>query len=195
MRSFSIFLCILVSNPARGQRFSLIDALRNVAGATQFAQTIEDNPSLKAIFLSSTTRTIFAPSDDALEKLSTQNNHSIVSRQSSDSADAAYQACTQHSNIGNVGAEHGGVFDEQPRPGIDTGISTSTSTSTSTKKYRKVVSKPSEAQHANLTKRATHQDYKNIQNPIQIFSGLGDIVNLTKKDIVYHGGLIHVIDG
>lgn len=195
MHSFSVFLCFLISNPARSQILSLLDALKTNANAATFARTIEENPNLRAVFLSPTTRTVFAPSDDALEKLSFHHNHSLFSRQSGDAAAGSYQACLTDESLGQIGANPGAVLTQQPAAPPAGGVTGATSTSISGPLPRKVVSKPPEPLNANFTKRATHQDHNSTQNPIRIFSGLGNIVNITKGDIPYDGGRIHVVDG
>lgn len=200
MRSFSILLCFIVSHFIGGQALSLLDALRKNADASQFAQTIEDNPQLAAIFLSPSTHTVFAPSDDAIAKLSIHSNNSLVSRQSGPSPSGSYQACRKATNISAMGIGSGQVLDEQPDPNDDAGASVIDALSTQPNPVnsydgsRKIVSHPPGPLTVNITKR-TSQPHDITKQHVQIFSGLGNAVNIIKGDIPYDGGLIQIVDG
>lgn len=200
MLSFSILLCFIVSHFVSGQGLSLLDALKKNADASQFAQTIENNPQLAAIFLSPSTRTVFAPSDDAIAKLSIHNNNSLVSRQSGPSTSGSYQACRHATNLSSLGIGSGQVLDEQPDPNDDAGASVIDDLSTQNNPVnshagsRKIVSNPPGPLTVNITKR-TSQPPNITKQHVQIFSGLGNAVNIVKGDIPYDGGLIQTVDG
>ena len=200
MRSFSILLCFVVSHFVGGQALSLLDALKKNADASQFAKTIENNPELAAIFLSPSTRTIFAPSDDALAKLSIHNNHSLVSRQSGDAASGAYQGSLEDTTLGQLGSPPGQVLTQQPNSNGNAGASVVDDLSTQNNPVnshagsRKIVSNPPGPLTVNITKR-TSQPHNITKQHVQIFSGLGNAVNIVKGDIPYDGGLIQTVDG
>lgn len=200
MRSFSILLCFIVSHFVCGQALSLLDALKK-NDASQFAQTIENNPNLARILLSPSTRTVFAPSDDAFTKFSTHNNHSIVSRQSSSAAKGSYQGSVQQTTFRGLGSPPGEVIVQQSSPinELDTSViddaSTQNHPASGHDGYRKVVSNPLKPSAANITKRASHDDQNITKSNVQIFSGLGNTVNIIKGDIPYDGGVIHTVDG
>lgn len=190
MHSFRFLLCVLVTHFAGGDALSLFDALREHANASRFAQAIESDPALAALFLSPTTRTVFAPSDEALEKLSTNTNKSIVSRDTEQNADNRYQGCKATAKNIRLGTPPHVVLPQHPGQNPDSGNPPPGSPDDS----RKAVSDSVEPPTTNITKRSSGND-RNTTKPVRISTGLGNTVNIIKGDIPYDGGIIHTVDG
>lgn len=174
---FSTILLLSLTTAPFIHALSLFDSLRTSAGASQFADFVEGDPILSAIYLSRV-RTVFAPSDEYFPVTNAtllKRNESVPT--SSEQHKAEYQATYSDCEINNAGADGGSnftmcdnntiVLDQSPAP-------------------------------ETLTRRALPPSRPRNSStfpPLRIFSGLGNNVSVIRGDIPYDGGLIQVTDG
>lgn len=155
---------------------SLFDSLRTSAGASQFADLVEGDPILSAIYLSGV-RTVFAPSDECfpitnVTLLKGRELDPTISQQSK----LEYQATNIYCVFNNKGADGG-------------------SNATMRNNQNIVFEKPAPD---TLTRRIllpSHPRNSSTFPQPRIFSGLGNNVSVIRRDIPYDGGLIQVTDG
>ncbi|MCJ1268263.1 hypothetical protein MMC22_008150 [Lobaria immixta] len=170
---FSTILLLSLTTAPFIHALSLFDSLRTSAGASQFADFVEGDPILSAIYLSGV-RTVFAPSDEYFPVTNAtllKRNESVPT--SSEQRKAEYQATYSDCQINNAGSNftmydnNTIVVDQSPAPGT-------------------------------LTRRALPPSRPRNSStfpPLRIFSGLGNNVSVIRGDIPYDGGLIQVTDG
>jgi len=151
---------------------SLIDAL-NANGATKFAQQIQSDPAILALYNSSSVQTVYAPQDNST------GANSLAARATTDPAQMQYQCSQQLNTLETL----------QFFPGSDT-----SSNLPSPQLGAQKQSAVSQA-HVNTTAPASKMRRWYPTTPVTIASGLGNKVNLLRGDIAYDGGIIHIIDG
>ncbi|KAH0558613.1 hypothetical protein GP486_004735 [Trichoglossum hirsutum] len=153
---------------AATQAVSLFDGLRN-ANATKFAQWIESDAALVAIFTAPGIRTVFAPSDDVAEDFNKTGHRLLRMRDTSMIERGASIQCSESScNSSTLGTPPGSVLGTKDGNDISSHAS----------------NEPNPLRSRHLS---TH--------PIRIFSGLGNSVSVVKGDTPFDGGLIQTIDG
>lgn len=157
---------------------SLLDALQTTANATLFAQFLQENPSILAVYNTSAVQTVFAPSDAFFV---TPNTTTRRRDDSSQQQQLQYQYTGQLTNLENLSPPsspgkvvHMGLTSPQVSGGSQATVSNKVSQNSTTKR-RDVGTIPSTG--------------------IQMLSGLGSTVNILKGDIPYCGGLIQSTDG
>lgn len=185
-----VLLLSLTSYSVAIQAISLLDALRH-ANASIFAQQIESDPTLSALYLSNAVKTVFAPVDIVG---SSRSFSRLRLRASGQVAQAQYQASKQASRIQDLNDQPGKVIPSNfnsdklsPDPtvntvshGEDNGSSGTTTDATKPVYRRQYLS--------NNNNNAT------AVPRIKISSGLGNNVSIIRGDIPYDGGLIHLVD-
>lgn len=150
---------------------SLLDALRYHANATKFADFLEANPDLLAVYNSSSVQTIFAPTDD----------HFVTPLRRRDTASQEqqlqYQYTNQLTDLQTLSPANG------PGTVVHTGLSALKAGGSQATVSEKVAT--------NSTTRR-----RNAGNTgVRMLSGLGNHVNILKGDISYCNGVIHSTDG
>jgi hypothetical protein len=154
---------------------ALSDALK-ASGASDFANLIESDPTVSAIYLSSQIGTVFAPADG----ISPPASRIKVKRDLNTTAQQqlAIQAGQGVSNVSDFNDPPGAVQGTGD-PNSNTGGSTP------------VVSSP----NAGLPPSKRWANTTSLPALATIFSGLGNNVSITKGNIPYNGGLIHIMSG
>lgn len=165
-------LCILVF-PALISAVSVLEAL-NAAGATSFAQEIQADPTILALYNSASVRTVYAVPDIFY------GNATLRRRQNG--PDAQEKRLHASSKLSDLESQSLFPGDDMPTnadspdpPSVVTEAGLNTNSSTS--KHRR--------RSDNGTAPST---------PVTISSGLGNKVNLVRGNIPYDGGLIHLVD-
>jgi len=159
------------------QAVDLYQGLRD-ANATKFAQWIQSNADLSAIFTNASVKTIFAPSDSAFNNVNKTDFHRSLLRRQQDSRKEALQHTSDTAiDYSTMGLPHG---NEVPTNLLADG-----------NRNQPVVSHPKKAPGGTkmLSLRADET------TGVSLFSGLGDNVTIVKWDTLYDGGRIHTIDG
>jgi len=165
----SILLAVVVFGISTQAQF-LLDALA-AANATKFAQFLRSNPSLLAVYNSSTVRTVFAPTDAYFNPLRRRDTPSTQSLY-------LYQYSGTLTGLETLAPPLG------PGAVVNTGLS-----APQTGGSQSVVSQKSAANSTSTRRRRT------ITDPgVQLLSGLGNSVSIINGDIPYSGGLIHTTD-
>ena len=154
---------------------SLLDALRQHANASRFAQMIESDPEVSAIYRSGSVRTVFAPVNSALTRLG--------ARDTDNQADLLRQSVNRENSLQTLHTPPGSLLETNDETGNLNG------------QGQAVVAHPSDGP-TNNTKRALlpRQNANAPIHPIKISSGLGNNVSIIQGDIPYDGGLIHIVD-
>ncbi|PMD59791.1 FAS1 domain-containing protein, partial [Hyaloscypha bicolor E] len=149
---------------------SLLDALA-ANNATQFAQFLQANPSILAVYNSSAVQTVFAPTDAYFN---------VLQRRAANNTQQHYEY--QYSNT-LTGLETLGP-PISPGDVVKTGLPAPQAGGSQV-----IVSQKSVANSTSTRRRRT------VPNPgIQLVSGLGNSVGIINGDIPYSGGLIHTTD-
>jgi len=174
MKPFAFFCLPLFAFPVAIHAVSLLEAL-NGAGASIFAQEIQGDPELLALYNSSSVRTIYAVPDRPF-------GNGTLRRRQSDPAAARkkrMQGCQKQSDmeqqaLGDVNPSN----ENSPKNGNAQPAVSQNSTSPGSKHRRQ-----------SLSNNGTLPPV-----PIKISTGLGNKVNLIRGNIPYDGGLIHIVD-
>jgi hypothetical protein len=160
----------------------LLDALKTLANATQFAQLLEDNPSILALYNTSTTKTIFVPSDAYFES----SIGGLRRRQSSNpQQQLEYQYTNQLTNLATLGPT------TLPGAVVNSGL---TSPGLGGKPQAIVTNKITQLTNTTLRRRQSSNGTVPLQG-IQLFSGLGNNVTIVEGDIPFDCGLIQTVSG
>lgn len=171
---FSAILLLSLTTASLTYTLSLFDTLRTSAGASKFANLMEGDPTVSAIYLSGV-KTVFAPSDDCFQ---VTNVTFLKGRQASSPTGARFNAFQLSKSTSSISTMQGGQV-------------------ISTTGGQNVVSAPDQ-ETENPTSRDLHNPRPRSSSAFprpRIFSGLGNIVNVIRGDIPYDGGLIQVTDG
>lgn len=168
---------LLLSSPLPTHALSLVDTLRNQAGASQFAQIIESNTELLAL-VQSNTLTVFAPTDKNSRLASLQ-------RRDTDNQKDARQIQEGLTNIQSFSTKPGVVVKTEDRSGNLNG------------NPQAVVAHSGQfadprfnLQNARIRRTIGNFTYE----PVTISSGLGNNVSIIREDIPYDGGIIQVVN-
>jgi hypothetical protein len=168
-------LALSLTESAQG--VTLFEGLVN-ANASKFAQLIQSDPNLVAIFTASDVKTVYAPSDDAVAGYNTTNfrrSLHLYTRQSSD----------------KQGKEHTSAelttLSQQQVPG---GNVASSNLPTDGGGSSPLVSQGTPPTSGNGTTKRQLPG-----GPVYLFTGLGDNVTIIKGDTPFDGGLIHTLNG
>jgi uncharacterized surface protein with fasciclin (FAS1) repeats len=159
------------------QGVSVYDGLR-AANASLFANWIQSNPALAALYTSASVQTIFAPTDEAFLAFNTSSDsttlHRVMARQVSGGPSPAglYQTDQISQNAGQFG-----------QPGAVTKSN-----------LKNAGGKPQAAVGHGKPGNGT-KSKRDSTAPIWIFSGLGNNVSIVKTDTPYDGGLIQTVNG
>lgn len=167
--SFCIF-----AFPAVTYAVSLIDAL-NSNGASTFAQQIQSNPDILALYTSSSVQTVYAVHD------SSTGNGTLRRRQSNP------QQLDLHCSAQLTNLESMSVF-----PGT---VSNTQLVSPQLQQHQAVVSQSGVSTNTSASHRRRSAGGTVPLKPVSLASGLGAQVNVLSGDIPYDGGLIHIVDG
>lgn len=149
---------------------SLLDALA-AANATKFAQFLQENPSILAVYNSSAAQTVFAPTDAYFNALQRRDGPSTQSQYQ-------YQYSGTLTGMETLAPQLG------PGAVVHTALSAPQAGGS-----QAIVSQKSVANSTSTRRRRT------VPNPgVQLLSGLGNSVGIIDGDIPYSGGLIHTTD-
>lgn len=175
---FALVLLLLFS-PLVTHALSLEDALRNQAGASQFAQRIESSAQLRALVRSGPL-TVFAPAD------SNSSLADLRRRDTDDETQIQRQFHGEMIDIQDLSTIPGLVVETKDKSGNLDGAAPAVVAHSGLFGDDKIISDDA------FTKR-------NIGNltgkTITISSGLGKNVSIIRGDIAYDGGIIQVVDG
>jgi len=172
------FALLAVSFAASVRAVSVFEGLI-AANATKFAQLIQADSTLTAIFTSPDVKTIYAPSDDAVEDLSEPDLRRalhLFARQATNKH-AQQQCSNKETNIAEQKAP-GGTVVPSTLPADGGGPSP-------------IVAKgdaPPPSGNGTAKRQLPG-------GPVHLFTGLGNNVSVVKGDTPYDGGLIHTTDG
>ncbi|KAJ4294117.1 hypothetical protein N0V90_007807 [Kalmusia sp. IMI 367209] len=174
MKPVSMHPLYMLVFPALISATSVLEAL-NAVGATSFAQEIQADPALLALYTSSSVRTVYAVPDVSY-------SNATLRRRQNGQNDAQVKRLHASSKLSDMESQSLFPGDDMPTnadspdpPSVvsEAGINTNSSTS----KHRR--------QYNNGTVPST---------PVKISSGLGNKVNIIRGDIPYDGGIIHLVD-
>lgn len=173
---FSTILLLSLTTAPFIHALSLFDSLRTSAGASQFADLVEGDPILSAIYLSGI-QTVFAPSDECFPV----TNATLLKGRQSDTTSSQqhqleYQITNDYSTFNIEKADGGSVLTMLNNQTIVSGEPA-----------------PDILTRRNLLPSHPRNSSKFPQ--LRIFSGLGNNVSVIRGDIPYDGGLIQVTDG
>lgn len=178
MRFAPVFLISLSYFSVATQGVSLLDALRN-ANASIFAQQLQSNPNISALYFSKDVRTVFAPVDSsnlARLRVRAPGDESKAQRQSSKDTTQAE--------------------DFNTHPGHE--IPTNSKSNKLNGDNRQYVVAHAIDDNTNKMKRSVFPR-QNVNSTtaqrVKISSGLGNNVSIIQGDIPYDGGIIHLVDG
>ncbi len=165
---------------------TLLNALKS-SGASKFAQVLESNLKVLVIYLSGEVQIIFAPSDDCSYSV-----HSGSKRQSTTPSEEQRLLIQPHE-------DQTALADMSIPPGAP--IETKDTSANLNGQAQKVVSDMRNSTTSGVTKRwdsplRRHEhNYTAPASLLNIFSGIENNVSITRADILYDGGRIHIIDG
>ena len=166
---------------------SLLDALKENANASIFAQYIQNNPSIAALYQSSYIKTVFAPSDEALKAANIDHHRHLEARQQpnyvADAAEPYIQVTAIAVDVQTLRMPPGCVFAT-----VDTQSNLKDNNTS-------LVAGPQSNNGAKTTKRGLSSYDNSTLEPVKIFSGLGNTIKIVKEDTPYEYGLIQTTDG
>ncbi|OCL04242.1 FAS1 domain-containing protein [Glonium stellatum] len=149
----------------------LFTALRD-AGAAQFAQQIQADPSLVAIFTKPSVHTVFAPLDDAVNPNTTVFNRLL---RRGNPPPGAVDTCDEQTTASNSASKRRSVDTDPFFPCVGNTCAPSWSSVSSTTPFWSSVSENSSG--------------------VELFSGLGNNVTIAQANIPYDHGRIHTLHG
>ena len=158
---------------------TLLEVLQS-SGASNFAALIASNPSISALYSSSQVQTVFAPSDGSQFPSSLKMNRKRQALTPSQEQLLALQVTQQQNNLSAMSVP----------PGVP--LTTLDTTGNLGGNPVSVVSDTINTPASQVPKRWT-----NTTTPpslLNIFSGLGNNVSITRADIPYSGGLVHIVN-
>lgn len=181
--------------------FTLVALLRSVFAVTVFealqssnaglfAQWVEQDPTLSALYNSSQVQTVFAPVDTAFQAYNQSGNLSklrrLLVRQALPSSEGQLHAC-QNTNLLNGQSQSDDPLGRQ----IDTLLPSSDPDRT----QPVIMPPPSSNNGDGTSSKRKRQNNNSTTQSFQFFSGLGNSVSVVQSDIPYDGGVIHTLDG
>lgn len=178
MHFASVLLLSLTSTSVATQALSLLDALRH-ANASIFAQQIQSDPNISALYFSEDVQTVFAPVDSSsLARLRV--------RAPGDQSNLQFQVAKDTTRFSDLNS----------LPGDE--IATNRRSDKLNGDNRQYVVSHGTGNSANNPKRSVFPR-QNVNNAtvqrVKISSGLGNNVSIIQGDIPYDGGIIHLVDG
>lgn len=167
---------LLLSSPLATHAVSLLEALRDQALASQFAETIQNDPVLLALTQSGPLKTIFAP---------TNSNSKLRRRDTGDDAKNQRQISDGLSSVQDLRTKPGKVVDTNDNSGNLNGAPQAAVAHSGPFAGPQLTSPNSRIRRTigNLTGEG-----------ITISSGLGKNVSIIRGDIPFDGGIIQVVD-
>ncbi|PGH26539.1 hypothetical protein AJ80_01853 [Polytolypa hystricis UAMH7299] len=188
MSPFTLFiLCLSVLIPFSGA-VGLLEALRTSANAPRYADLIESDPALSAIFLDGKTGTVFAPDDAAVEAYLEDAARQLRPRQTAEEVrNNEFQAAESRHDIALLINFPGKVIETKWNGGLRIkGRGTP------------VVSEQDEESVEDNDSGNRTLRIRQLTNPtgpgVRLVSGFGKQVNIRAGDIPFDGGLIHRVD-
>lgn len=172
------FTVLAVSFAAAVQAVTLFEGLV-AANASKFAQFIQSDPELVAIFTSPDVKTVFAPSDDSVQSFNETNfrrSLRLYSRQRTNRGPHQYTSNSE-SSIAEGQAAGGSI------------INTTAQTDAGTPSPIVAKGDVPPLSGNGTTKRQVQR------GSVHLFSGLGNNVTIVKGDTPYDGGLIQTTTG
>lgn len=173
-----VLLLSLTSNSVATQALSLLDALRH-ANASIFAQQIQNDPNISALYFSEDVQTVFAPVDNgSLARLRV--------RAPGEQSQLQYQVANKRTGFSAYNSH----------PGEET--ATELKSDKLIGDNRQNVVSHGTGIISNNEKRSVFPRH-NVNNAtvqrVKISSGLGNNISIIQGDIPYDGGIIHLVDG
>lgn len=189
MAPFTIVLFTLAVSLHTVLAVTVFEALQS-SNAGLFAQWVEQDPALSALYNSSQVQTVFAPVDTAFRAYNQSGSLSklrrLLVRQALPSNEGRLHAC-QNTNLLNGQSQSQDPLGRQ----IDTLLPSSDPDRT-----QPVISPPPSSDGGNGTSsRRKRQNNNSTTQSFQFYSGLGNSVSVVQADIHYDGGVIHTLDG
>lgn len=181
MFSSIVILCFVLTSSVV-QAAGLIEVLQN-SDASEYANFIQSDPTLSALYSSGQAQTVFAPIDGSV-----QPSLRKVRRQTSPAQEqqGSFQGVQRLNSYASLSIPPGAILKSLDKSGNIGGNPQS------------VVSNPSDKTQSSANKRwASHLSPPNgnYSSLLKIYSGLGNFVNIIYADIPFDGGLVHVVDG
>lgn len=194
MRVAFVLLLSLTSHSVMIQAVSLLEALRH-ANASIFAQQIENDPILSALFLSDAVKTVFAPVDSVDSSKSVGSLSRLRLRAPGDETQGQFQGAKDISRFKDINT--------LPPKEVSTNLkSDKLSPDTTQSVVAHGAANDSSSSNTDTTKPVYRRQYLSTNSTnatavqrIKISSGLGNNVSIIQGDIPYDGGLIHLVDG
>lgn len=194
MQIVFVLLLSLTTHSVAIQAVSLLDALRH-ANASIFAQQIETDPTLSALYLSEAVKTVFAPVDSVGSSRNVSNLSRLRLRTAGEVVQGQFQAAQQISSFQ--------ILNSHPGKIVTTNLPTDRLGPGSTVNVvAKGADSDSSSSNTDTTKSVNRRQYLSTNNnnatvvqQIKISTGLGNNVSIIRGDIPYDGGLIHLVDG
>lgn len=168
---------LALSFTVSAQGVTLFEGLVN-ANASKFAQFIQSDPDLVAIFTSPDVKTVYAPFDDAVADFNSTNFRRalhLYTRQKTNKG--AYEQTS--AAVANIS--------QQQAPG---GAVVSSNNPTDGGGSSPIVAKSTPPVSGNGTTKRQLPG-----GPVYLFTGLGNNVTIVKGDTPFDGGLIHTTNG
>ncbi|RFU24390.1 hypothetical protein B7463_g11949, partial [Scytalidium lignicola] len=181
MLSSTTILLSLIISVSVVQAVGLIEALQN-AGASEYAQFIQSDPSIAALYASSNVQTVFAPIDGSvLPSLPSRKRQANPTSE----RQAEYQGMRNINRLGASSVPPGAIL-----PSNDNSANTGGQSQVAVTNPSNATQSPSEKRWLANIKRA-NGTYPSL---LKVYTGLGNYVNIIKADIPYDGGLIQIVD-
>lgn len=195
MHAALVLLLSLTSHSVAIQAVSLLDALRH-ANASIFAQQIQSDPTLSALYLSDAVKTVFAPVDSVGSNGSLSSLSRLRLRAPGDAIQVQFQAGKALASVQDLSSLPGKVVptnrnSDKLSPDPSVNVVTHGIDNSSPSLNNKDTTKP-------VYRRqylSTNNNNATVVQRVKISSGLGNNVSIIQGDIPYDGGLIHLVDG
>lgn len=190
MHIVAVVLLSLGTSSVTIEALSLLDALRQ-ANASIFAEQIQNDPNISALYLENNVKTVFAPVDFIGN--TNLSLHRLRVRAPGQQFDNQYQMARELARTDDMNTRpRGKNIQTEKKSDLLNGDN-----------RQNVVSHPTEDNNNNGSNN-TGSIVRRQGNPyipaippqrIKISSGLGTNVSIIRGDIPYDGGIIHLVDG
>lgn len=164
-----------------GRAADLLATLRS-SNASLFADVIESDPSLSALFLGPDVRTVYAPIDSVLAKIPA-SRRALQLRQDDGQAEEAQNSYHASKEQSDASTER-----SVPRGNVKEAASDSVPSNRGRGRNQVIV-------EDNGLAGGNRRRQEQVPPSIKIFTGLGNSVNVVKPRIDYDKGSIYIIDG
>jgi hypothetical protein len=182
MTRFTFILYTLATLCSSVCAVTVFEGLQN-ANASLFAQWIEEDPSLSALYNSSQVQTVFAPNDDAFSAYSQSGNlpqlRRLLLRQAAITVAGSLQCASRRMDLNDLSPPSGAIVNTN---------------SQSSANRQQVVVAQSQGNSTTSSQKKRQSSYL-ATNPVHLFSGLGNNVSIVQADTSYDGGVIQTLDG